>query len=89
MVVYCRRNGGRGNRLGITVSAKLGCAVERNRVRRRLREIYRLNEQRFLPGMDLVIVVRSRGIRAPYGALNAEFLSLAGKLELLREENTQ
>ena len=42
LVLYCRRNGQPGNRVGLTVSAKLGHAVRRNRLRRRLREIYRL-----------------------------------------------
>ena len=41
LVVYCLRNGTGHSRLGLTVSAKLGHAVERNRMRRRLREIYR------------------------------------------------
>ena len=36
LVVYCRRNGTKRNRIGLTVGAKLGHAVERNRLRRRL-----------------------------------------------------
>ena len=84
LVLYARRRQRPTNRLGITVSTKLGKAVRRNKVRRRLREIYRLNESRFLPGCDMVVVVRSRGIGAPYRALEADFLALAGKLELLR-----
>ena len=44
LVVYCLRNGTGHSRLGLTVSAKLGHAVERNRMRRRLREVYRLHE---------------------------------------------
>ena len=46
MVLYCRKNGRRENRLGLTTGTKLGHAVVRNRVRRRLREIYRLQEHR-------------------------------------------
>ena len=84
IVVYCRKNGGRTNRLGITVSAKLGHAVQRNRTRRRLREIYRLNESSLLSGYDIVIVSRSRGMAAPYSQLEADFLELTGKLGLLR-----
>ena len=63
--------------------AKLGHAVRRNRVRRRLREAYRLNEGRFSRGVDLVIVVRGRGMDAPYRVLETELLELAGRLELL------
>ena len=58
--------------------------VKRNRVRRRLREIYRLNERRFVRGLDMVIVVRGRGVDAPYRALEEEVLTLAGKLEALQ-----
>ena len=50
LVVYCCRNRTQKNRVGLTVSAKLGHAVVRNRLRRRLREIYRLHESRFRTG---------------------------------------
>ena len=88
LVIYCRRNGSSENRIGYTVSSKLGHAVVRNRVRRRLREIYRLHESQFRPGWDLVVVVRSRAVDAPYKNLEGAYLSLAGKLGLLREEET-
>ena len=55
LVLYCKRNGSKENRVGITVSKKLGGAVVRNRARRRLRECYRLNEHRLRPGYDIVI----------------------------------
>ena len=82
-VVYCRKNGRDCNRLGITVSTKLGGAVVRNRVRRRFREIYRLNLNRLCTGYDLVIVARSRAVGADYALLEADFLRLCGKLGLL------
>ena len=88
LVIYCRRNGSSENRIGYTVSSKLGHAVVRNRVRRRLREIYRLHESQFRPGWDLVVVVRSRAVDAPYKKLEGAYLSLAGKLGLLREEES-
>lgn len=84
MVLYCRKNHLSENRLGITVSAKLGGAVQRNRVRRRLREIYRLHEKSFSCGYDLVAVARGRGMRASYQALEEDFLYLAGKLGVLK-----
>ena len=84
LVLYCRKNGSGVNRFGITVSAKLGHAVKRNRVRRRIKEIYRLNEGSLRLGYDLIIVSRSKGIRAGYRTLETEFLCLAGKLGLLR-----
>lgn len=88
LVLYCRPNGLQENRIGLTVSAKLGHAVVRNKLRRRLREIYRLHESEFLPGWDMVVVARSRAVTASYQKLEASYLSLAGKLGLLRHEET-
>lgn len=85
LVVYCRRNGQSVNRIGLTVSAKLGHAVVRNRLRRRLREIYRLHEAQFRPGYDIVVVARSRAVDASYAQLEDAYLYLAGKLGLLEE----
>ena len=81
-VVYCRRNGKAENRLGITVSAKLGGAVQRNRIRRRLKEIYRTNEEKFSTGYDIVIVARMRSRYAGFFELQSSILSLIKKLNL-------
>jgi len=86
MVVYCQKNRQGRSRLGVTVSTKLGHAVVRNRVRRRLREIYRLNRDHMVPGYDVIVVARTRAAAAPYRRLEREYLSLLNKLELSREE---
>ncbi len=85
LVLYARRNRTGVNRVGFTVSKKLGHAVMRNRTRRRLREIYRLNEGLLCPGYDIVIVARTRAVDAPFSKLTGSFLKLAGKAGLLRE----
>ena len=85
-VMYCGRNHTPENRVGLTVSAKLGCAVVRNRVRRRLREIYRLNERRFQTGWDIIVVARIRAVTAEYAELERAYLSLAAKLGLLEAQ---
>ena len=85
LVLYARRNGTDTNRVGITVSKKLGKANVRNRVRRRLREVYRLNENRFQSGWDIVVVARSRAINAPFSKLTESYLSLAEKAGILKE----
>ena len=87
MVLYARRNRTGLNRVGITVSKKLGHAVVRNRTRRRLREIYRLNELRFQPGWDIVVVARTRAVKAPFDKLTDSFLSLADKAGILLKGN--
>ena len=83
LVLYARRNRTGGNRVGITVSKKLGHAVVRNRTRRRLREVYRLNEARFQPGWDIVVVARTRAVEAPFEKLTASYLALAAKAGVL------
>ena len=81
-VVYCRRNGKGENRLGLTVSAKLGGAVQRNRIRRRLKEIYRLNEIYLAQGYDIVIVARARSRYAGYHEIESSVLSMFKTLNI-------
>ncbi len=72
-------------RLGLSVSRKVGGAVERNRVKRLLREAFRLEEPALRPGQDLVVVARAdvgalaerEGLRGVGGALR-ELLESAG-----------
>ena len=84
MAVYVRRGRPGQNRLGITVSKKLGNAVTRNKVRRRLREIYRLHEEEFLSGRDIVIVARTRAVHVSYWTLDRDLTRLFKRLGLLR-----
>ena len=85
LVLYARRNRAGGNRVGITVSKKLGKAHIRNRTRRRIREVYRLNEEIFLPGWDIVVVARSKSVEAPFDKLTKSYLGLARRAGILRE----
>lgn len=85
-MVYCRRSPVPQGRAGFTVSTKLGGAVTRNRVRRRLREIYRLNRPSLKAGYDLIIVARGRSVGARYQSLDAAFLAACDQLGI-REAN--
>ena len=85
-VLYARSNRTEQNRIGFTVRKKLGHAVVRNRIRRRLREVYRLHESYFLPGWDIVVVARTRSVDASFDKLTHAFLSLAAKAALLYVE---
>ena len=82
MVLYCRKNRLGHNRLGITASVKLGNAVKRNRARRRLREVYRLNSPQLRQGWDIILVARGRTLTAPWKELNGTFLRLSRKLDI-------
>ena len=65
LVLYYRKNRYSFTRLGITVSPKIGCAVTRNRVRRLLKENYRLSEG-ISQGYDLVLVARTSSAKASF-----------------------
>ena len=73
-----------GVRLGFTVSRQVGNAVERNRVRRRLREIVRLSAStgagRFEPGFDYVVIGRRAALAAEFGDMVQEFDAAFGQL---------
>ncbi len=86
VVVYCRKNRLDRNRVGFTVSKKLGKAVVRNRIRRRLREIIRLNGKQLREGYDLILVARTRAVEAEYRRLETDVLSCCDRLHLLKKE---
>ena len=83
LVLYARPNRLGINRVGITTGKKLGHAVVRNRARRRLREVYRLNEALFKPGYDIVVVARHKCVTADFQKLTRAYLSLAEKAGIL------
>ena len=80
LVIYCQRN------RRVSVSTKLGGAVVRNRVRRRIREIYRLNKPKMVPGYDIIVVARVRAVETGYQKLESTYLRLLRQLNLLRED---
>ena len=66
LAIYMKKSKGAENHIGITVSTKVGKAVVRNRVRRRIREAYRINETKFKPGHDIIIVARVRAAKTAF-----------------------
>ena len=82
LVLYCRKNGGSENRVGLTVGVKLGHAVVRNRVRRRIREIFRLSQGKMKQGYDCIVVARTRAAHADYWELKRAFEKTCKKLDL-------
>ncbi len=59
LVMYVLKNNTDGNRLGISVSKKIGNSVVRSRVTRLIREAYRLSEQNIKSGYDIVVIARA------------------------------
>ncbi len=86
LAMYARKTKNTSNRIGITVSTKVGKAVVRNRVRRRIREAYRLNEKHFISGADIVIVARRRASAVSFSEIEKNLLKLAASLGILSEE---
>lgn len=60
VVLYVKKNRLDRTRIGFTVSKKIGKAVERNQIKRRMREICRVNFERFNSGYDLIFVARKK-----------------------------
>ena len=58
----------------------------RNRVKRRIREIYRLNKPKMVPGYDIIVVARVRAVETGYQKLESTYLRLLRQLNLLRED---
>lgn len=73
LVMYMKRNETNENRLGISVSKKVGNSVIRHRITRLVRESYRLNEDRILDGLDIVVVAR-------IGAKGKNYFEMEGSL---------
>lgn len=79
LVMYIKENGTDRNRIGISVSKKVGNSVVRHRVTRLVRESYRLHEAIFNSGLDIVIVARSNAAAVGYVEIEKALLHL-GKL---------
>ena len=77
LVMYVLGNDSSGNRLGISVSKKVGNSVVRHRLTRLIRESYRLNESHFSKGFDIVVIARVSAKNATYRDIEQALLKLA------------
>jgi len=84
LVCYCLRNDAEVTRVGISLSARVGNAVERNRLRRRLREIVNEQAANLAAGWDVVLLVR-QPVDAAFATLRKQVLYLLENRELLKE----
>ena len=85
LVMYARENQLGKNRIGISVSKKVGNSVVRHRLCRLVRESYRLHESIFNSGLDIVVVVRNSASHISYHEMESALLHLA-KLHHIRND---
>lgn len=76
LIMYVKENGLAGNRIGISVSKKVGNSVVRHHVTRLVRESYRLQEEIFNSGLDIVIVARQSAKTAGFREVESAMLHL-------------
>jgi ribonuclease P protein component len=72
-------------RFGLVTSRRVGNAVVRNRLRRRLREMVRLSQPRILPGLWIVLIVRAAAARASGDTLRSEYFALGMRAAIFTE----
>lgn len=85
LVMYIIKNDKNINRIGISVSKKVGNSVVRHKVTRLIRESYRLNEEKFSKGYDMVVVARAAAKDKQYKEIESALLHV-GKIHKIVEE---
>lgn len=85
LILYYRENELDVNRLGIQVSKKVGNSVVRHRLSRLIRESFRLNENSFKHGLDLVVIARGDAKDKTYKEIEDALLHLGKQSRILSE----
>ena len=88
LIMYVLNNKEEENRLGISVSKKVGNSVVRHRITRLIRESYRLQKEKFQSGYDIVVIARSNAKDKSYDEIESALLHL-GKLHNILEESLE
>lgn len=89
LVMYVLKNKEEINRIGISVSKKVGNSVVRHRVTRLVRESYRLHENIFNSGLDIVVIARNSASNLSYFEIESALLHLAKLHHIVDEEIRQ
>ena len=84
LVLFVKENGTDSNRLGISISKKVGNSVVRHHFCRLVREAYRLHEEMFNSGLDIVIMARKPARDAGYHQISHSILFLANLQKILK-----
>lgn len=84
LVMYVLENSKGNNRLGISVSKKVGNSVVRHRVTRLIRESYRLHENIFNSGLDIVVIARNSASSVSFLKIESALLHLAKLHQIIK-----
>ncbi len=87
LVMYIKENNQNINRLGISVSKKVGNSIIRHHLTRLIRESYRLHEKVFNSGLDIVVVARNSAKDCNYFQIESALLHLGKLHNIINEEN--
>ena len=86
-VMYVLENHTEENRIGISVSKKVGNSVIRHHITRLVREAYRLHEEMFNSGLDIVVIARVNAKEVTYHQTEKALLHLGGLHKILKKDN--
>ncbi len=89
LIMYVLKKDTPKSRIGISVSKKVGNSVVRHRITRLIRESYRLNEQRFERGLDLVVIARPGAKGRNFFEIESALLHLGRLHSILHEEERE
>lgn len=86
LIMYVLEQNTQNNRIGISVSKKVGNSVVRHRITRLIRESYRLNEKEFVSGLDLVVIARPSAKERNFFEIESALLHLGRLHQIINAE---
>lgn len=89
LIMYILKQDTPGNRIGISVSKKVGNSVVRHRITRLIRESYRLNEQLFVSGLDIVVIARPGAKGRSFFEIESALLHLGRLHSILKKDGEE
>lgn len=84
LVLYIKKNGLKKTRVGYTITKKIGNAVIRNKIRRRMKEIYRLNFYDIKEGYDLIFICKKNTVNLSYKELEKSMIHIMKMARVLK-----
>lgn len=87
LVMYVKENNLEKNRIGISVSKKVGNSVVRHRLTRLVREAYRLSEEKYMKGLDIIVIARVNAKDCTYRQIESAIYHLSKMHNIMEDKN--